>query len=481
MALRYISRFVAAILFAISAVVSSAQPILAFNGEADYNFFETIPTYLYDPTDTATCSDPDSEEILNDANRNYKGGLIINATQLDTIKDYQATYEVAADIHNVPWQLIAAIHLYETGLKQQGPSDGTGPYHDVSGATYPTGVLSTDDFANATDKVASILHGLAGSKDLDKAAGVDNVKSVVFAYTTNNNSLSATKQAYIGQAKALEFSDAEAARGEGSPDVMNGADQKRDPRSSKAVSTWGWVPPGKTALSYPAPNGYGIVVLYAALAGINISTNSCLSGDLIPGGMNGEQAKAFIKQYLSHVNDGQTQINNLLDRTHAWWWGNTCNPPRSPGLVDLGIPNLTTVGDTTTHAAKVLADCTALSAYFISQYTSLVPGSTNGGTWVNSLKSRNPGKTIPTGTVPKAYSVFSTYRSDPRGHTGVILGVDTDRNVVTVAQMGCNLSLQWGYDNTREFPLSSFMSGYTYAYLDDYLKLEKREAPSNAV
>jgi hypothetical protein len=252
--------------------------------------------------------------------------------------------------------------------------------------------------------------------------------------------LSETKKLYIEQAKTLKFSDEKAARGEGSPDVMNWADAARDP--NKASSGWGWVPPGKTALSYPARSNFGIVVLYAALAGINLANNEC-SGGLVAGGMNLEQAIAFMDRYK----------NNKDNVKYIGGAGKDC--PGGP-----------------------LSNCVSFSVYFVNKYTTIkgmgagtAPG--NGGAVVTNIIARNPD--IKHGSAPQPYAIFSTSSGSMLcgdvicGHTGVILGVDTDRGKVIVGEAGCGAGLSW--DTAREYSIDKFSSGaYRYAYTTDLLK-----------
>jgi hypothetical protein len=125
-----------------------------------------------------------------------------------------------------------------------------------------------------------------------------------------------------------------------------------------------------------------------------------------------------------------------------------------------------------------LSNCVSFSVYFINKYTSIggmgggtAPG--NGSTVVRNVKARNP--SLETGHVPRPNAIFSTASGSQMcgdvkcGHTGVILGVDTDRGKVIVGEAGCN-STPNDWDTAREYDLAKFNSEkYIYVYTDGLL------------
>lgn len=170
-------------------------------------------------------------------------------------------------------------------------------------------------------------------------------------------------------------------------------------------------------------------------------TTSC-GGGLAAGGMTLEEAKEFMELYKNSA-DSIDYIGGS---------GRDCT----------GGP---------------LSNCVSFSTYFINKYTNIqgfmtgAPG--NGSTVATNVISRNPG--IDNGHSPRPYAIFSTPSGSEMcgnvkcGHTGVILGVDTDKGVVIVGEAACGRGTDW--DTAREYPLSQFDSdAYTYAYTEGLLK-----------
>ena len=197
-------------------------------------------------------------------NTDYEGNQILTDEQMDKIKELQPFYQAAGEKYNVPWQMIAVVHLREHGLGKDGPSNGQGPYQDYErnnipselnvGGSWKTGSYTDEEFQIATDWAAQDLSNRAGGRDLND----DNVvKDVFFAYNGK-------AQAYIRQALNLGFSQEEANRGEGSPYVMNKADEKRDPNKNP---NWGQIKTDGGGIVYPANQDYGAYVVYAGLGG----------------------------------------------------------------------------------------------------------------------------------------------------------------------------------------------------------------------
>ena len=117
-------------------------------------------------------------------------------------------------------------------------------------------------------------------------------------------------------------------------------------------------------------------------------------------------------------------------------------------------------------------NCVGFSSYFIRAHTSLAeahftlgqsPG--NGIKVVSNLLAVAPN--IAYGTQPQPYSVFSQTSGSPEGHTGVVMGVDEERQIMVTIEAACNMS---GGISTgaavRERTFSHMASRNTeYAYL----------------
>lgn len=195
----------------------------------------------------------------------------------------------------------------------------------------------------------------------------------------------------------------------------------------------------KDTAAVRATSAADIVELYSN----GISTNC--GGDLVAGGMTLDQAKKFVDDYK----------NNPSNVQYIGGAGQGC-------------------------AGGPLSNCVSFSVYFINKYTTLEgfganrtgpPG--NGSTVVANAIARNPD--APNGNSPRPYAIFSTPSGSQMcgnvkcGHTGVILGVDTERGKVIVGEAGCGGGTEW--DTAREYELSKFDSdAYTYIYTDGAMK-----------
>jgi len=204
-------------------------------------------------------------------NADHAGKSILSDAQFTAIKENQSFYEAAAQEADIPWQMIAVIHLRETGLKRINPSNGQGIYQFVSGhgGPYPAGAVDDAEFARQTKLVAEFIKGKANAnveqnRSLTTSATPEAIKDTFFSYNGRSSK-------YAEQAAGLGFSS-ESQPYEGSPYVMNRADAKRDPATAPA-GTWGQVKRDFGPIEYPANNDYGAFVVYGALAGISTTGN----------------------------------------------------------------------------------------------------------------------------------------------------------------------------------------------------------------
>lgn len=361
-------------------------------------------------------------------NLDYRGKQVLTPAQQKSLEANIPAYQKAADKVGIPWQLIAAVHYKEHGFQRDGPDNGQGPFQ-ISTGGYKVGEYSDDEFQDSANKAASIIKSKSDDRDL---SNIDNVKYTLFAYN-------GTAGVYKEQAIKLGFSDIQAENGEGSPYVMNKYDAKRDPtvEPTKSNGTWGQVKVDHGSIEYPANSGYGTFVIYELLSGIS-GKSGCTSGDLVNGGMNLEQAKEFVKKYK----DSPEESVKFLS-TAAY---TDCN-------------------------GGILANCVAFSVYFINRYTNLSgfkEGTTgHGKEIVKNIVDRNPNVTQ--GSVPRPYAIFSSPATEGNdaGHTGVILGVNIEKDIVITGEASCSRGFDW--TNAYQYKLSDFNSDKTYAYLEGYL------------
>lgn len=215
-----------------------------------------------------------SANVSAGTNTDYAGNQILSQAQMDAIKQNQPFYESAAAKVDIPWAMIAVIHLLESGLKRDNPGRNYEGYYDGiyqilrSGANgqYPPGPVTDQDFQNQTDIAAQFIKGKAAlnypeNRNLTASATPEIIKDTLFGYNGR-------AAAYVRQAQALGYGANEGY--EGSVYVMNKADAPRDPAVA-ASGTWGQAFGG--TLRYPANNHYGAYVVYASIAGVSVGGN----------------------------------------------------------------------------------------------------------------------------------------------------------------------------------------------------------------
>ena len=169
------------------------------------------------------------------------------------------------------------------------------------------------------------------------------------------------------------------------------------------------------------------------------------SNGLSAGGMTYEQAEAFISNYRKEAakekrgNYGRGYSNGSI-LGDGW-------------IADAGCSHGT------------LNNCVAFSQWFINNYTTMDPGIGTTDGWGYTEKLIGNGLTDG-GKVPKAYAIFSTTSFN---HTGVVLGVNTEKNEVYIGEASCSYAYP---PSVHIKDLSVLTNGdYKYAYTDGKLKL----------
>lgn len=372
-------------------------------------------------------------------NTDYAGNAVLTTAQLQAIQENQSTYEQAAEQVGIPWQMIAVIHLRETGLKRYNPSNGQGAYQIVSGGYAPSSSLTDAQFLQETIDAANFIKSKNSS--LTTTADDAAVKQTFFAYNGQ-------AQAYVQQAEKLGFS---ADQGyEGSPYVMNRADLKRDPtvEPTKSNNTWGQIKTDGGSVSYPADAAYGAFVVYQSLTGsCNISSNIKNLQDALP------LAKEYISEVVSKCHMAQPQE---VDKSYDGY---------------LLVATLHHGGDYGCNGAIDGGQCASLSSWFINTHTTYsYSGRSGSGFEVTqllldrniSIQPRNP---VPT---PKPYSIFST--DGGNNHTGVVLSVSGHTIITLEANYPAPIANNGGDDgqvSIRQYEIPSY---YNFVYVGDKLK-----------
>lgn len=421
--------------------------------EAQWSMFNANGIYYWNPQGF-------SNGCISGTNSTYSGANIFSNSEINAITANQPFYEAAAAKYGFEWQILAAIHSMEYSSQRSNPSNGQGAYQlysytnggKNSNAFLPAGAISDEEFTRQSEIAASVIKGKADSAGLNLSNG-DDIKHLFFLYNGNSSH-------YIQKALDMGFSQEQANNGEGSPYVMNRYDDQRDPTNPNVSPYW----KGKyTSDGNYDPNAsmgtrFGAYVKYLTLGGGGTSSSSyCVgNGNLVAGGMTLAQAKDFMAEY-----------RNITPS--EWGTGG-----------ELGPYNISA----TTCSGGDLANCVAFVKYFVNRYTifsdtsrfpSGIGATGNGGDVVTTLLSRNEGF-VNGSTIPRPYAIFSVRKGSTMcgavicGHTGVVLGIDTDKNQIIIGEAGCGQPLSWA--DAHVYQLSDYMNGsYTYAYTDGILKM----------
>lgn len=239
---------------------------------------------FYDPSSNNCGS---GAGMVSGSNQNYAGATVITEEQLKAIEANRPFYEKSAEKYGFPWQLLAVIHKREHSLMRDNPGNGEGAYQlhsytdggQNANAFYPAGAISDEEFQRQTDIAASVIQSKidAAHADVTTDAGI---KKTLFYYNSAST-------AYINQAIALGFSEADAKNGEGSPYVMNRFDEKRDPTvdPTRSNRTWGQIKSNGGSIEYPANSDFGAYVQYVAIGG-TISNSGSVCTTFAGGNMN---------------------------------------------------------------------------------------------------------------------------------------------------------------------------------------------------
>jgi hypothetical protein len=397
----------------------------------DISYDPSVPVCTADGTPLGEAVEEGEEPVVEiGAEADYSGRPILGGGQIAAITEHQSIYEQAADEQEIPWQILAVLHLKGSGLTLENPENGLGlyqiPFSEID--SYPEGPVEDDEFLEQTKQAAEYIKG-ANSTLTNDISKVDDVKLAFFRYLTPVGSAAL----YTNQASELGFDNAY----DGSPEVMNRVDAERDPARAEA-NTWGQYDEEDEALVYPAGQEYGAYPIFATISGISLA--GC---GLTEGGMDLDQARAFMEIYKQIDNGDPNGDSQYL----AGFWHCT--------------------------AGYLTDNCVTFSGYFVNKYTDLRPANVNGRIVVNTMNAYNPGTQV--AREPRPFAVFSTASGvtlcadgQACGHTGIVLGVNKEEDTIIIGEAA------WcrpGFTGAHVYQLSRWNgTGYTYLYTDDHLK-----------
>ena len=216
-----------------------------------------------------------STGISASGNKLYNGDPVIADNLMEKVKENQPFYEAAAKKYGgFPWQILAVLHIREHSAERSNPSNGQGAYQlysytdggTNSKAFFPAGPISDEEFTRQTEIVAKMI----SDKDLDYNTE-GGIKRFFFEYN-------GVASAYIAQARDLGYTEEEANWGEGSPYVMNMADEKRDPTKNH---NWKQIVTDRgSPVNYPSNTVPGAYVMYTALGGVGSMCSAGGNGNI---------------------------------------------------------------------------------------------------------------------------------------------------------------------------------------------------------
>jgi hypothetical protein len=422
-------RLLLTIIAVVLTVTTPASALDLDGSEIDYYAENNI--LFYDPTEAGSCS----AGAGTSGNTDYAGNTILNPKQTGNIENNRSTYENAANEADIPWQMIAVVHLRESGLARENPSNGQGIYQfvDQHGGPYPAGPVDDAEFLRQTKLAAQFLK--SKNPSLSRGSPPEEIKRTFFAYN-------GAGEAYINQAISMGFSQTEAEVGEGSPYVMNMADQRRDPRvePTRSNNTWGQIKEDHGPIKYPANsagvNNIGAFVVYSSIAGLS----NC--GGSFHDIKNLDDAVEFMKTYAEDpAENAGTEVTQL-------WSVNSKKIGRSVGHSCAAVY----------HANWKAADCgqcVHFTLWFIQKYTSVdyPQMSSHGELIVGNLGTVG----VETGYEPRPGAVISML---PR-HTGIVLAVLEDGSIITGEQ---NVDSDGAIAAIKYAPTDWKAKGWSFAY-----------------
>ncbi len=185
----------------------------------------------------------------------YAGNPILTEDEKSLMNANTSIYKSAVNGTKIPWQMLAAIHYRESRFaKKSSSKEGV---FGLKGGNYATGKDYTSQ--ELEEQAKAVVKKL--ETDMGTKSGDDAVKYAFFKYDND-------AEPYKSQARDLSLSEAEANNGEGSPYVMNKADEARDPAKATGGNKWGYIKDGENKMSYPVPDnyGYGAFVVYGLIA-----------------------------------------------------------------------------------------------------------------------------------------------------------------------------------------------------------------------
>lgn len=221
-------RFLVSFFILFTFTIINATYVHADIDESTLDFYDANGIFYYDgKASGGGCNSP--LDLSN--NTLYNGEPVIDQASLKKIEENKPVYEEYANKYGFEWQIIAAIHGMEFSYRtDKNPGNGQGVYQFLEQAgKFPANQkLTWNDFKEQTNEVARQIKEVYG-KNMDLSSE-DGIKRMMYSY----NSGPGGSSLYNRNARDwLHYTEEQIKNGEGSPYVMNLADEQRDSRHNE--------------------------------------------------------------------------------------------------------------------------------------------------------------------------------------------------------------------------------------------------------
>lgn len=222
-------RFLVSFFILFTFTIINATYVHADIDESTLDFYDANGIFYYDgKASGGGCNSP--LDLSN--NTLYNGEPVIDQASLKRIEENKPVYEAAANEQGFEWQILAAIHGMESSFvnnkNPKGNSQGVYQFLELDGM-FPAGQkISPAEFEKQTKMAAEQIRKNY-SQGLDLSVEND-IKRMFYNY---NSGPKGSKLYNDNARKWLHYTEEQIKIGEGSPYVMNLADEQRDSRHNK--------------------------------------------------------------------------------------------------------------------------------------------------------------------------------------------------------------------------------------------------------
>lgn len=222
-------RFLVSFFILFTFTIINATYVHADIDESTLDFYDTNGIFYYDgKASGGGCNSP--LDLSN--NTLYNGEPVIDQASLKRIEENKPVYEAAANEQGFEWQILAAIHGMESSFvnnkNPKGNSQGVYQFLELDGM-FPAGQkISPAEFEKQTKMAAEQIRKNY-SQGLDLSVEND-IKRMFYNY---NSGPKGSKLYNDNARKWLHYTEEQIKIGEGSPYVMNLADEQRDSRHNE--------------------------------------------------------------------------------------------------------------------------------------------------------------------------------------------------------------------------------------------------------